>query len=336
MGAAGGRPVAGGVAGGLLAAHTLGQAPAMGAAQRLPRNGGGPAAASERDFVAAPAIHVYGGPAGAVTAERSAGYEQWEDGATGYTQRNLVAKLFVNQPVVANRLIRLGSLYSPLSREGGTSAVGVGAPGAGAPPGDDRTPAQRERDKVFYGHSVAIANHAAAFRLNYANTRAVVQQALHLPETNQRDGVAAVASVIGNNWQKHTDSATNSGKKQTMTTYRPCVARFCAWAEEKDGTDTLIIPMNRNTVVPFLEAEKERRRVTGKRRRTADGSDEEVTDGDDATVPAPLDPHPPPVAASGALLPDIQAVPATPARPAGRAAGAALARTDGTGGTPAA
>lgn len=271
-----------------------------------------------------------------MTAERSAGYEQWEDGATGYTQRNLVAKLFVNQPVVANRLIRLGSLYSPLSREGGTSAVGVGAPGAGAPPGDDRTPAQRERDKVFYGHSVAIANHAAAFRLNYANTRAVVQQALHLPETNQRDGVAAVASVIGNNWQKHTDSATNSGKKQTMTTYRPCVARFCAWAEEKDGTDTLIIPMNRNTVVPFLEAEKERRRVTGKRRRTADGSDEEVTDGDDATVPAPLDPHPPPVAASGALLPDIQAVPATPARPAGRAAGAALARTDGTGGTPAA
>ncbi|KAK1864505.1 hypothetical protein I4F81_007051 [Pyropia yezoensis] len=250
----------------------------MEAAQRPARNGGGPAAGSERDFVATPAIHVYGGPAGAVTAERSAGYEQWEDGAAGYTQRNLVAKLFVNEPVVANRLIRLG----------------------------------------------------------YANTRDVVQQALHLAEMNQRDGVAAVASVIGNNLQQHADSATNSSNKQTMTTYRPCVARFCAWAEEQDGTDTLIIPMSRNTVVPFLEAEKERRRVTLKRRRTADGSDEEVTDGDDATVPALLDSHPPPVAASGALLPAVQAVPATPARRGGRASGAGLARTDGTGGTPAA
>eukprot|EP00170_Pyropia_yezoensis_P001585 contig_6887_g1589 len=244
----------------------------MEAAQRPPRNGGGPAAAAERGCVAAPAIHVYGGPAGAVTGERSAGYEQWEDGAAGYTQRNLVAKLFLNQPVVSNRLIRFGSLYSPLSREGGTNAVGEGAPGVGAPPGDDRTPAQRERDKVFYGNIVAIANNAAAFGLNYANTQAVVQQALHLAETNQRDGVAAVTSFIGNNWQTHTDSATNSGKKQTMTTYRPCVARFRAWAEVKDGTDTLIIPMSRNTVVPFLEAEKERRRVTGKGRRTADGS----------------------------------------------------------------
>lgn len=136
-----------------------------------------------------------------MTAELSAGYEQWEDGDAGYTQRNLVATLFVNQPVVANRLIRLESLYSPLSREGGTNAVGVGAPGAGAPPGDDRTQAQRERDKVVYGHIVAITNHAAAFGLKYANTRAVVQQALHLAETNQRDGEAAVASVIGNNWQ---------------------------------------------------------------------------------------------------------------------------------------
>lgn len=272
----------------------------------------------ERHLVVPPVVHVYGGPSGGLAGERSAGFDQWVDDEAAITPRNLVGRLFVNQPRNAARFIRLGSLYSaaararPATLAGGatggageadreTAAVGSGAGGtrsAGArdgggggrsPPGDDRTPPQRARDAATYDLIVGMANHAIGFGLTLSSLQAVTLQALHLAETGQHDAVAAIASAIKNAWLRHTVSATNSGMKQTMQTYRPCVGRFCRWAEDEYGDGASMMPVSRNMVVAFLEAEKLRRVAGRKRRRDEDdgpdGDGEVVPDGDDERHP---------------------------------------------------
>lgn len=240
----------------LLSAAFTGFVAGHGVASRRP----GPlrAAQAEREFVVPPVVHVYGGPAGDVDAERSAGFLEWVDGSASITVRNMICRLFMNQDEIAARFIRLRSIYSPAPRAGvlpsasGTSTAAVlgedseqegrGARGAGLDPSEvpaatmqatpspardeDRTPAQRTRDAATYGLIVRLVNHAPGYGLTLSSQRAVDMQARHLLEPGKHDAVAAVASAIKNAWLRHTVSATNSGMKQNLKTYRPYVLRI--------------------------------------------------------------------------------------------------------------
>lgn len=217
-----------------------------------------------------PVVRLHGGHMGEPVGERSAGFLQFVDGVEAYTHRNLVARLFVNKPDIGGRLIRMGSLHSLLLREG-TNHVGPSM--APSPPGDTRTPPERERDGAAYVHMVALANYARAFGLSLVNTQAVVVQALHLAEVGNHALVGTVTSVVRNNWLKHTVSATNKGRKTTLKNYSGAVAGFCKWAAEKYGDDISVMPVTRTMVVTFLEAEKSRRVVLRKRARP-DGGEE--------------------------------------------------------------
>lgn len=141
---------------------------------------------------------------------------------------------------------------------------------------------------------MGIANHGVGFGLTLASQRSVAEHALHLAESGQHDAVAAVSSAIKNAWLQHTVSATNSGLKQTMQTYRPCVQRFCQWAENEYGEGASAMPVSRNAVVAFLEAEKLRRVSRRKRPRVDDdgseGDGDAVQGGDDDPPPLAL-PH---------------------------------------------
>lgn len=146
---------------------------------------------------------------------------------------------------------------------------------------------------------MGIANHGVGFGLTLASQRSVAEHALHLAESGQHDAVAAVSSAIKNAWLQHTVSATNSGLKQTMQTYRPCVQRFCQWAENEYGEGASAMPVSRNAVVAFLEAEKLRRVSRRKRPRVDDDGSEgdgDAVQGGDDDPPPPLFPmmRPPP------------------------------------------
>lgn len=91
---------------------------------------------------------------------------------------------------------------------------------------DDHTPAQRTRHAATYRLIVRLVNHAIGYGLTLSSQRDVALQARHLAETGHHDAFAAVASAIKNAWLHHKVSATNSGMKQTLKTYRPYVLRI--------------------------------------------------------------------------------------------------------------
>lgn len=115
-----------------------------------------PAEPPRGDLLVAPVVRLHGGHTGEPVGERSAGFLQFVDGVEAYTHRNLVARLFVNNPEIGGRLIRMGSLYSSVQRGGDTP--GATAANVRPPPGDTRTPPERERDSAAYVHMVALAN----------------------------------------------------------------------------------------------------------------------------------------------------------------------------------
>lgn len=277
-----------------------------------------------------PEEHVSGGPLGELQGERSAGFIRWVDGAAAITVRNLASSLYLNMPETAARFIRLGSLYSEDARAGipapdlGTSGgvgggsrgevqngavvvrrggSGGGDRGGGGGPirpasVDERTTSRRDRDSFTYSLIVGLDNHAIGFEMPVPKQRAVATRALHLAETGQHDAVAAVSSSIKNAWLRHSVRATNSGVKQTMKTYRPCFIRFCEWDEGKLGDWASVMPVSRNVVVAFLEAEK-LRCVSGRKcRREEDDSSDADSIEDADVVPCAHPQHPAPIASA--------------------------------------
>ena len=164
-------------------------------------------------LVAPPAIHLHAGIGGEVVAELSAGLHAFVDGEGSYTVRNMVARLFFNKPDVGGRLIRLGCLFSDADRAGFLSDR---FSGAALPPDDRRSPATAKSDRAAYEAIVNLAKYCAAFRLDAACTRAVVEQALHVAERGNHHLVSAVHSAVKNDWQKHSVSATHGGQKTTI------------------------------------------------------------------------------------------------------------------------
>lgn len=169
---------------------------------------------------------------------------------------------------VGRRLIRLGCLPGCADAEttaDGTPVARVVPLPSGSPP--RRAPVELSRDKHAYTHLVTIAQYAELFQLSKTNVQAVVVQGLHLAETGQHGAVVSAASELTNTWALHTVSGTHSGVKQTMKDYVASIRLYCEWAETSaaGNPDGIIVPVNRNEVVAFLEVEKNRERSSRRR-----------------------------------------------------------------------
>lgn len=202
---------------------------------------------------------------GEPVAERSAGFLQFVDGVEAYTNRNVVARLFVNKTDIGGRLIKMGSLYSSDLREGLTP--GVTAANVPPHPGNARTTPQWERDSAAYVHMVALANYARELGLSLINTQAMAVQELHMAAQGNHALVGEVKSVLKNHWMQQSMSATNKGTTTTINSYSGAATSFFRWVAEKYGDDVSVMPISRTMVVTFLEAEKVQRVVTCTRER---------------------------------------------------------------------
>jgi len=219
--------------------------------------------ARSRALVVPTTIHLHGGIGREVVAEWSAGHQALVDGEGSYRVRNMVARLFINKHDVGGRLIRLGCFFSDGNRAG---FLGDRFSCAALPPEDHRSPAMAKSDRTACEAIVNLANYSAAFRLDAACSRAVVEQVRHVAERGKHHLVSAVHSAVKNDWQKHSIRATHGGQKTTMKKYAGYIQRFCAWAAERMDADKTQ-PMSRNVVVDSLEAEAARRLTPARRKR---------------------------------------------------------------------
>lgn len=202
-----------------------------------------------RELVEPPVVHLHvDALAGTLDAERSAGFAQWVDGAEAFSHRNRMARLLLNRPEAARRLIRLGILGSAEGRAGPSrQATNPGS----STPGEERSPLQRRKYGKAYEEIVAIAVLCCRFGLTLPHTRAMALQALHLAEVGHHALVGTAASSIADRWRTHALAATNKVTKSTLTKYRGCVLSFCAWATEQYGDVESVLPLSRSLVVAF-------------------------------------------------------------------------------------
>lgn len=196
---------------------------------------------------------------GNVVAELSAGHEAFVDHAPGLTGVNLVGRLFFNEPLVGQRLVRLGLLPGCPDAAAEATLTDVR---------QRRTPDQRAADKQAYERLVVVAKYAELLKFNRVNLRVMVLQALHLAETKQYATLASVAISATNSWTLHTVSGTNQGSKKTTQSYSASVEAYGAFGAEATSSllDGVVVPIHRHVAVTFLEAEKGRERRTQRRR----------------------------------------------------------------------
>lgn len=192
---------------------------------------------------------------GNVVAELSAGHEAFVDHAPGLKGVSLVGRLFFSEPLVGQRLVRLGLL--PRCPDSAAEAILTDVR-------QRRTPDQRAADKQAYERLVVVAKYAELLKFNRVNLRVMVLQALHLAETQQYATLASVAISATNSWTLHTVSGTNQGSKKTNKSYSASVEAYCAFGAEATSSllDEVVVPIHRHVAVTFLEAEKGRERRT--------------------------------------------------------------------------
>lgn len=128
------------------------------------------------------------------------------DHTPALTGVNLVTKLFFNEPLKSQRLIRLGLF---------PGCLGVAVEAALTDVGQRRTPDQRAADLRGYEWLVAVAQKAELFQLNGVRLPVMVFHALHLEVTKQHATISSVAFTPTNSWALHTVSGTNQSNNKT-------------------------------------------------------------------------------------------------------------------------
>jgi len=160
-----------------------------------------------------------------VEAELSAVHHAFVDREGSYTTLNTVARLIVTKSDVNGRLIRRGCLFSDANRAG---LLGDRFSGAALPRDDRRSPATVKSDCAAYEAIVNLVNYRAAFRLDAARTRAVVEPVLHVVERSNHYMVQTMQSAMKSDWQIHSFSATHGHQNTTMKTYAGYIQQDCA------------------------------------------------------------------------------------------------------------
>ena len=211
------------------------------------------------NLVVAPAVHMHSGLKGEVTAQLSAGYEQFEACVAVVPPVNLVKRLLLSQVDVGRRLIRVGVL--PGRPDASIEALAEGP--------ERHMPEKRPAHKRPYANLVVVYKHAQLFQFSKCNVHAVALQAVHLTEIQQYATLARVAIAAANSWTLHTVSGTNHGIQKTTKSYGASVEAYCAFGASSESTQvgSVIVQINRHMAVTVLNAEKGPFRRHRRRRR---------------------------------------------------------------------
>lgn len=161
------------------------------------------------------------------------------------------------------------------------------------PPGDTRTPPERERDGAPYVHMVALNKLSSGLGLSLINTQTAAVQALHLAEKCSHALVGTVTSVVRNYWLQHAVIASNKGSKTMFSNYSGAVDAFCRRAAETHGDEAPVMRTSPTMVETCKEAEKGRRVATLKRARpTEHENDQPSSDEETFVLPSPASMRP--------------------------------------------
>lgn len=104
-----------------------------------------------------------------------------------------------------------------------------------------------------------LANHCRPLGIDAGCVRAVARKVVHLVGQKDHYQVEASRSAACNELQRHTQSETHKGTKNTIETYKGCIKRFCLWGNDVMGGTEGLLPLSRHVVVRFLEEESKRR-----------------------------------------------------------------------------